>query len=63
MIIKNKITLKEANDFYYTTLKAKLKKKMFMQLRGEFLMELLYDSLKKKRNVSVSIKNIYSRYN
>jgi len=55
--------LKEDNGFISTTVKAKLKRKLFIQIRGEFLLEILYDSLKKKRNISLAIKNIYNRYN
>lgn len=48
--------------FNFTTLKAKLKSKIFLNVRGEFFLDHLYETLKKKRIVTLSIKLINDVY-
>lgn len=53
---------KEQSDYNYITIKNKLHSRHFVNLRGDYFLDHLWRCLKKKRNVSLHIKNICDRY-
>lgn len=50
------------SSYKYLTLKNKLRNRHYLNLKGEYFLETLWEGLKKKKPVELFVKNIYDRY-